>query len=50
MQFNTNAADLQAQMTFLLQQSRTIIVISQLYNRISMYVCHSITYVDCLGM
>ena len=38
MQFNTNAAHLQAQMTFLLKQSRTIIVISQLHNHICMYV------------
>ena len=42
MEFNTNVAHLRAQMTFLLQQSRTIIVISQL--------SHSITLVDCSGM
>ena len=41
-EFNTNAAHLQAEITFLLQQSRTIIVILQ--------SCHSITHVDCSGM
>ena len=43
---------LQAQVTFLLQQSRTIIVISQLHYHRCMYFIrfHSITHVGCLGM
>ena len=50
MWFNTNATHLQAQMTFLLQESRIIIVVSQLHDHICMYVCHSITHVDCSEM
>ena len=49
MWYNTNAIHLQTQMAFLLQQTRTIIVISYLHNHIPgiMYVYILFDYAQC---